>query len=416
MAKQQGLTVRRVESAPCGKHADGTGAGLWLVVSAKGARRWFVRVVVDGKRREVSLGSYPLVSLAEAREKALEAQRLAHEGVDPIEHRQRQQQAKAAKPTFTQAAARYIRAHRHGWTNAKHARQWVSTLKTFARPVIGRKPVDAITTEDVLLAIKPIWLTKSETAKRVQGRIENILDYAAAHHWRDPVNPARWRGHLDKLLPSAAKVKRVEHHPAMPYTDVPTFMRELEGVDGVAALALRYLVLTACRTSEVLNARWSEVDLDSAVWTIPGTRMKAKREHRVPLTEAALAILRAVPRVQGEQWLFPGAKSGRPLSSMSLLMAMRRLGYGVNGERGAYVPHGFRSSFRDWCGEVTAYPREVAEAALAHVNPNKVEAAYQRSDLFAKRRKLMDDWSTWCGRSPAGVVSLDDRRRMTARN
>lgn len=414
MAKSGGLTVRRVESAAAGKYADGGRSGLWLKVSPTGARRWFVRVVVDGKRREMSLGSYPTVGLAEARELALEAQRLARRGVDPIEHRAEQAAVESSKPTFTSAAAAYIRAHRRGWKNAKHARQWVSTLKTYARPVVGSKPVDTITTDDVLLVLRPIWSSKTETAKRVQGRMENVLDFASAHKWRDESNPARWRGHLDKLLAKPTKVKRVRHHPAMPYSELPGFMRELEAVEGMAALALRFLILTATRTSETLNAQWSEVDIDAAVWTIPAERMKAKREHRVPLTPEALAILRAVPRVAGEAWIFPGGRAGRPLSTMALLMAMRRLGYGVDGERGPFVPHGFRSSFRDWCGEVSSFPTNVAEAALAHVLSDKTEAAYARGDLFVKRRRLMEAWSDWCGRTPAAVVELEQRRMAGA--
>jgi integrase len=401
------LTARRVETAIEGKYADGGRSGLWLKVSPTGARRWFVRVVVDGKRREMSLGSYPLVTLAAARSKAVDAQRMAASGRDPIQHRHQQAQTEAGMPTFTAAAARYIRAHRRGWKNPKHARQWVATLKTYARPVIGGKPVDQISTEDILLALQPIWQTKTETGKRVQGRIENILDFATAHKWRSGDNPARWRGHLDKLLARPTKVRTVRHHPAMPYTELPEFLVDLSEVDGIAAPALRFLILTATRTSECLQAQWSEVDLEAAVWTIPATRMKARREHRVPLTEAAMIVLRALPRIEGESWIFPGGRSGRPLSTMALLMCMRRLGYGVNGERGGYVPHGFRSSFRDWAGEVSSFPTNIAEAALAHVLGDKTEAAYARGDLFAKRRKLMEEWSAWCGKGrPEAVVDI----------
>lgn len=410
--KAMAFTIRRVETAPAGKYADGTRSGLWLKVSPTGARRWFVRVVVDGKRREMSLGSYPVVSLAGAREKAAEAQRLAAQGIDPIQHRD-QQSAVSTVPTFTQAAARYIRAHRRGWKNAKHGRQWCATLKTYARPIIGNKPVDQISTEDVLTILAPIWQTKTETAKRLQGRVENIVDFATAHKWRSGDNPARWRGHLDKLLARPARVKRVRHHPAMPYAEVPGFLAELSGVEGIAARALHFVILTAVRTSEALNARWSEIDLDAAVWTIPAERMKAKREHRVPLTEAAIGILRSLPRIDGEDWLFPGGRAGRPLSTMALLMCMRRLGYGVDGDRGDYVPHGFRSSFRDWCGEVSSFPREIAEAALAHVIGDKTEAAYARGDLFAKRRRLMESWAEWCGKGPPSNV-VEIRQAATA--
>jgi len=413
---KRGLTVRQIETAPPGRYSDGGAPGLILRVSPTGARLWIARVTVSGKRRELSIGNFPAVGLAEARHKAIEAQRTAKSGTDPVEERQRAARVESELPTFSQAAARYIRAHRRGWKSRKHGRQWVATLKTYARPVIGARRVDAIGTEEVLQILKPIWQTKPETAKRVQGRIEAILDYAAAHQWRDALNPARWRGHLDKLLPSAAKVKRqnnggaARHHPAMPYIEVPGFMRELEAVEGVAALALRFLLLTATRTSEVLKAQWREIDMASATWTIPPERMKAGREHRVPLTAEALAILAGVPRVAGEQWVFPGAREGKPLSSMALLMAMRRLGYGVGGTRGDYVPHGFRSAFRDWCGEVSTFPANVAEAALAHQIGDKTVAAYARGDLFAKRRRLMEAWSSWCMKSGGEVVALDRRR------
>jgi integrase len=230
------------------------------------------------------------------------------------------------------------------------------------------------------------------TAKRVQGRIKNILDFAAAHKYRDRLNPARWRGHLDMLLPKPARVKTVKHHPAMPYTDVPDFM----GLFGsVSALALRLLILTATRTSEVLQAQWSEIDIENAIWTIPATRMKARREHRVPLSDVILANLKALPRIDGNPYLFPGARFGKPLSNMALLQLMRGMGYGVKGEKGDYVPHGFRSSFRDWSGEVSSFPRDVAEMALAHTVENKVEAPYRRGDLFEKRRLMMQAWSNY---------------------
>jgi integrase len=245
--------------------------------------------------------------------------------------------------------------------------------------------------------LSPTWTTKTETAKRVQGRIENILDFASAHRYRDALNPARWRGHLDMLLPKPSRVKTVTHHPSMPYTEVPPFMGELSENGSVSALALRFLILTATRTSEVLKAQWSEIDLKAAVWTIPGQRMKGKQEHRVPLSDAVIADLKALPRIEGNPYLFPGARYGRPLSNMALLQLMRGMGYGVKGSRGDYVPHGFRSSFRDWSGEVSSFPRDVAEMALAHVIENKVEAAYRRGDLFEKRRKMMGAWAVFMG-------------------
>ena len=396
------LTPRKVATAGPGKYEDG--GGLRLVVSNTGAKKWVLRFTIDGKRREMGLGSFPDVGLGEAREKATEHRKQAKGGIDPIEARQTEPEK---TPTFTTCAARYIRAHRRGWKNAKHARQWVSTLKTYARPEIGKKNVDAITTENILAILSPIWTTKTETAKRLQGRIENILDYAAAHKYRDPLNPARWRGHLDKLLPRPTRVKKVTHHPAMPHTEVPAFMAELSGNGSVSALALSFLILTATRTSEVLQAQWNEIDLDAAVWTVPAERMKARREHRVPLSNVTLTILEALPRIEGNPYLFPGARHSRPLSNMALLQLMRGMGYGVDGDRGDYVPHGFRSSFRDWSGEVSSFPRDVAEMALAHVIGNKVEAAYRRGDLFAKRRKMMQEWADFVNKQQAEVIPLN---------
>ncbi len=391
------LSPRRVETAVRGKYEDG--GGLRLVASKLGAKKWVLRFTIDGKRREMGLGSYPDVGLADARTKASACRQQAAEGIDPIEARRAEPEK---VPTFTSCAARYIRAQRHGWKNAKHARQWVSTIKTYARPVIGSKRVDAIDTEGILKILSPIWTKKTETAKRVQGRIESILDFAAAHRYRDSLNPARWRGHLDKLLPKPSRVKKATHHPAMPFTEVPAFMVELACKDSLSALALRFLILTATRTSEVLQTQWQEIDQEAAVWTIPAIRTKTKREHRVPLPDAALAVLEALPRIEGNPYLFTGAHHGRPLSNMALLQLMRGLGYGVNGSRGDYVPHGFRSSFRDWSGEASSFPRDVAEMALAHVIENKVEAAYRRGDLFEKRRKMMSAWANFLELEDAG--------------
>ena len=402
------LSPRKVATAGPGKYEDG--GGLRLVVSPSGARKWVFRFTINGRRREMGLGSFPDVSLAEAREKAAKCRKLVREGTDPIEARR---QAQAKVPTFTSCAALYIRAHRRGWKNAKHARQWVSTLKTYACPVIGDKPVDAIGTEDILAILSPIWTEKTETAKRVQGRIENILDFAAAHKWRDQMNPARWRGHLDKLLPKPSRVKKVTHHPAMPYSEVPAFMAELANNSSISAKALQFLILTATRTSEVLLAKWEEVDLEEAVWTIPAERMKARREHRVPLSDMALDILKSLPPIEGNPYVFPGARHGKPLSNMALLQLMRKMGYGPEGERGPYVPHGFRSSFRDWAGEVSSFPRDVAEMALAHVIENKAEAAYRRGDLFAKRRKMMQAWTNFVSseiRKSEKVIAMGSRR------
>ena len=397
------LTVRAVETKKPGKYADGGRSGLWLNVSPTGARRWFVRVVIDGKRREMSLGSYPIISLADAREKALDAQKLAHRGLDPIKIRDQSELSQNSIPTFSSCAAKFIRSHRRGWRNKKHARQWVSTLKTYAQPTIGNVLVDRIETEEILAILSPIWTKKTETAKRVQGRIENILDFAAAHKWREPINPARWRGHLDKLLPKPSRVTKIQHFPAMDFKSVPAFMTELELNKSVSSLALQLLILTATRTSEVLKATWPEFDLESAVWTLPPDRMKGGREHKVPLSSSALTILNNLPRTEGNLFVFPGARYGRPLSNMALLQLMRGMGYGAGGNRGAYVPHGFRSSFRDWSGEVSSFPRDIAEMALAHTIKDKTEAAYRRGDLLNKRRLMMQDWADWCS-SPKDII------------
>lgn len=410
------LTARQVATLAPGKYNDG--GGLWLAVSRSGSRKWFLRVTVNGQRREMGLGSVTDTSLKEARDKAAQARQQAAQGIDPISARS---QVESTTPTFTQSAARFILTKRREWSNRKHARQWAATIRTYVKPVIGSKPVDAITTEDVLTILKPLWTTRTETAKRVQGRIENILDYAAALKWRDQSNPARWRGHLDKLLSSPVKVKRqanggtTRHHPAMAYTEVPGFMVELRQLGSVSALALEFTILTATRTNEVLLATWQEVDQEAAIWTIPASRTKARREHRVPLTEAALAILRRVPRVSGNPYIFIGARQGRPLSNMAMLQVMRGMGYGVGGDRGDYVPHGFRSSFRDWSGEVSSHPRDVCEMALGHVIESKVEAAYRRGDLFEKRRRMMSEWAEWCGKGAAdNVVDLHPRQQATA--
>ncbi|WP_244208545.1 tyrosine-type recombinase/integrase [Vreelandella andesensis] len=386
------LSPRKVATAEPGKHEDG--GGLRLVVSKSGAKKWVLRFTLRSKRREMGLGNFPNTGLAEARRKAENYRKMAKEGTDPIHARELEKQQQST-PTFTNCAARYIQSHRRSWRNAKHARQWVSTLKTYARPVIGEMPVDEIDTHHILNILSPIWSTKTETAKRVQGRIENVLDFASAHKYRDEANPARWRGHLDKLLAKPSKVQMVTHHPAMPYEQVAKFMVAAQDYSSMSSKALQLLILTATRTSEVLNAEWHEIDLVNATWTIPAKRMKASREHRIPLSHQALALISNLPSVKGNSFVFPGMKPGRPLSNMSLLQFMRGLGYGPSGDKGNYVPHGFRSSFRDWTGEVTSYPRDVAEMALAHAIENKVEAAYRRGDLFEKRRAMMQDWADY---------------------
>lgn len=395
------LNPRKAATAGPGRHEDG--GGLRLVVSKAGTRKWVFRYTFNGKRREMGLGPFPDVGLADARGFAHGARLEVRAGRDPIEARNAQTRA---IPTFTECAARFIRSHRHGWRNRKHARQWVSTLKTYARPVIGSKKVDTITTEDILTILSSVWKTKTETAKRVQGRIENILDFAAAQGLREAPNPARWRGHLNQLLPRPARVRKVVHHPAMPYLAVPGFLSDLSTREGISPRALAFLILTATRTGETLGATWDEIDLAAALWTIPAERMKARREHRVPLSPQVMSIVNEIPRYAGNPHVFPGARRGRPLSGMSLLQVMRGMGYGAGGDKGDFVPHGFRSSFRDWAGEVSSFPSDVCEAALAHVISDKTVAAYHRGDMFEKRRRLMDSWAGYLDRQAGRVTNF----------
>lgn len=298
-------------------------------------------------------------------------------------------------PTFAAYALEYVELNKSGWSNVKHQSQWVNTLTTCAFPTIGSCPVNKISTDQIIQLLKPIWTEKNETAKRVQTRIAKILDSAKARGLRTDENPARWQGHLDTLLPKPSSIQKETHHPAMPYKELPSFWREISNSQSVSSYALRLLILTACRTSEVLQAKWNEFDFEENVWIIPAERMKAKREHRVPLSEAALKLLNELPREVGCPYLFPGGKSGTHLSNMALLKYMRDKGYGPKGNNGPYVPHGFRSSFRDWAGEVSQYPQDLAEMALAHTIKNKVETAYRRGDLLEKRREMMKDWASY---------------------
>lgn len=372
-----------------GRYADGN--GLYLQVGPTGTKSWLFRYMINGRAREMGLGPVSLIPLAEARVAALETRRKVHEGIDPLAEREEQQRQarieQARAMTFSQCADAYIQAHRSSWRNDKHAAQWESTLKSYAAPVIGDLPVDAVDLPLVLAILEPIWRDKPETASRLRGRLETVLDWAAVRGLRQGDNPARWRGHLDKLLPARAKVKRVEHHAALPYAEIGAFMAKLRTREGIGSLALEFTILTAARTSEVLNATWGEIDRDAAAWTVPGARMKAGREHRVPLSPRALAILTELGGGGDMEFVFPGNRAGKPLSNMVFLQLLKRMGYAD------LTAHGFRSTFRDWAAEQTAFPREVAEAALAHVVADKVEAAYRRGDLFEKRRQLMEAWS-----------------------
>ena len=334
------------------------------------------------------------VSLAEARDAARDARRLRRTGVDPI-HAKRERKAVAQLDaarmiTFSQCAAAYMENHRSAWTNPKHAAQWESTLRNFAYPVFGNLPVAAIDTALVVRVLDPIWSKKSETAARLRGRIEAVLDFARVRGHREGENPARWKGHLNEALPAIRQVRKVKHHAALPYDEIGTFLADLRQREGGAAAALEFAILTAARTAEVIGARWSEIDMKNGVWTIPGDRMKAGLEHRVPLSDQTLAVLRSMEAQKVNDIVFSGQKRGRALSNMALLMMLRRMG------RADITAHGFRSTFRDWAAECTTVAPEVAEAALAHVVGNKVEAAYRRTDLFEKRRLLMQQWGCYC--------------------
>jgi integrase len=373
-----------------GRHADG--GGLYLSISANGGRRWVFLFRWHGRPTEVGLGSARLVTLARARELASRARSLLAEGLNPKDARRSTQVV-----TFGECADGVIEAMRPSWRNAKHVAQWEMTLREYAAPM-RRLPVDKVTTDDVLDVLKPIWNEKPETASRLRGRIERVLDAAKAQGRRNGENPARWRGHLDQLLPKRQQLTR-GHHAAMPYADLPAFMVALRERDAVAAQALEFAILTAARSGEVLGARWEEFDLDGAVWTIPATRMKAAREHRVPLSRRALNLLKDLHEVRDSDFVFPGQKPGAPLSIMALEMVLRRM------KLDDVTVHGFRSTFRDWAAETTSYPNHVVEMALAHVIGDKVEAAYRRGDLFDKRRKLMDAWSLYCSRANSNRVA-----------
>ncbi len=399
------LNPKQVENlTDPGTYEDGD--GLRLVIKKTGRKYWVMRFQLNGKRRDMSLGAYPDVSLKTARSKtAIHRERITN-GLDPISEREANREAERAaaetltakQTTFDNVATDYIAAHRPGWKNAKHAQQWENTLSTYASPFIGKLSPGDITTEDVLKVLQPIWTEKPETASRVRNRIELVLDAAKARRLREGENPARWRGHLDKLLPKREKVQAVKHHAALPFSELPAFMAKLRKLDKVTFKAMQMTILTACRTSEVLGATWDEIDLQARVWTVPAERMKMRKEHRVPLADALVALLEQLPRYEDNPHLFPGMKAGKPLSNMAMLMGLRHI------KRDDLTMHGFRSSFRDWAGECTPHPRDVCEQALAHSLGNAVEAAYRRGDLFEKRRALMDDWAHYITTAPTEKV------------
>jgi integrase len=384
------LNARAVATiAKDGRHADG--GGLYLSISPNGGRRWVFLFRWHGKPTEIGLGSARDVTLARARELASQARGRLAEGINPKDVRRPSEGA-----TFGECADRLIEAMRPSWRNAKHAAQWAMTLREYAAP-LRRLPVDRITTDDVLTVLKPHWTQKPETASRIRGRIERVLDAAKAQGLRSGENPARWRGHLDQLLPRRQRLTR-GHHAAMSYTDLPAFMAALRARRATSAAALEFTILTAARSGEVLGARWEEFDLDRAVWTVPAMRMKAGREHRVPLSRRALKIVKAMDESRNGDFVFAGHKPGKSLSVMSLEMVLRRM------KIDNATVHGFRSAFRDWAAESTNFTNEVCEAALAHVIGNKAEAAYRRGDLFDKRRKLMEVWAAYCASLKPGTA------------
>jgi integrase len=401
MVRQVGkLTNLHLRTAGPGLHSDGGGLYLQCRRGANGiTKSWVYRYAINGRQTWLGLGSYPTISLAAAREKATDARRLRAEGKDPLAHKRAVRASlsrQEAKPlTFVECAAAYIESHQPSWRSASYARQWVRSLATHVYPIIGRTMVAEIDTPMVMQVVQPIWGTKTETAARLRERIELILDWATVLGYRAGANPARWRGHLDHLLPPRFKIAPVKHHPALAYRDLPAFVVELRQREAVAARSLEFLILTGCRSGEVLGARWSEVDFGARVWTLPPERTKAFREHRIPLSDAAMAVLSQISR-DGEH-IFAGER-GR-LSIMVMRQLLLRMG------RCGITPHGFRSTFRTWVGEETLFQREIVEAALGHAIGDKTEQAYSRGDALEKRRKLMDAWAEFCAKpSKSGTV------------
>ena len=406
------LTPLQVKNAEPGRHVDGN--GLHLLVKASGARSWVLRYSLQGKTRDIGLSRCPEalvllaqsgreeLSLAQARDLAAIYRLKVRAGIDPLSERERQAKASrlaqaqvaAERVTFRAAAQSYLASRESTWRNAKHRQQWHNTLSAYVFPSLGALPVADIGTAEVLAVLEPIWKSKAETANRVRGRMEAIIDAARARGHFSGENPARWRGHLDKILPARQRLSR-GHHAAMPYDEAPAFLEQLRAREAVAAMALEFTILTAARTGEVLGATWAEIDFEKRTWTVPALRMKAGREHRVPLSSRAVEVLNETKKL-GSDYLFPGQRGGK-LSGMAMAMLLRRMGHVV-------TVHGFRSSFRDWAAEMTAFPHEVCEMALAHTIANKAEAAYRRGDIFEKRRLLMDGWEEFCSSADSDTV------------
>ena len=399
MGKLNNLSITKT-SKP-GLYGDGD--NLYLQVTATLKKSWIFRFTLNGKSREMGLGSLAILSLADARAKALECRKLLLDGVDPIEARNSAKQARALseakRMTFAACSSAYIEAHRSSWKNAKHASQWVNTIATYAGPIIGQLPVNEVDTALVMKVLEPIWYQKTETADRLRNRIEQIIDWAAVRGYRSGENPARWRGHLDKLLPSKASIQPVKHFTALPVNEVGSFMEDLRELEGVAAKALQFLILTATRTSEVIGAKWSEINFETSLWIIPAERMKAKREHRVPLSSQAISILRSLERSENQELVFE-SWNGKPLSNNAFLALIKKRMH-IN-----VTAHGFRSTFSDWASEKTGHSREVIEMSLAHAIQDATEAAYRRGDLLLKRQSLMIDWAKFCETRPTPSASV----------
>jgi integrase len=386
-------------------YADG--GGLYLRVAEGGSKQWIFRYVTNGRLRDMGIGPTHTLTLAEARERATQARKLRLDGIDPIEHKRARvaalRTADAKAMTFRQCADAFIASHEAGWGSAVHRRQWANSIAQYAHPVIGGLPVHAIDTALVMKVVEPLWTTIPETASRIRARIESVLDWAKVRGYRTGENPARWRGHLDHLLPARSKVRRVEHYAALPYPEIGAFMAQLREEPSISARGLEFLILTAARLGEVIGVTWGEIDFSNRVWTVPVTRMKSGREHRVPLSAVAVALLTGMYEVRNSDFVFFGRYPGAPLNRSTLLLLAKKLG-----DANTNV-HGFRSTFRDWAAERTNFPREVAELALAHAVGSDVERAYQRGDLFEKRRKLMEAWAEFCAKpqSSGKVVAIN---------
>jgi integrase len=409
MARVSGrlTTLKVAHMRKPGLHADGD--GLYLQIANSNSRSWIFRYACNGRTREMGLGSLKAVGLAAARAKAVQCRAQIADGIDPIAARDAERARRALEDaraiTFDQCAEAFITTHASAWRNTKHLQQWKNTIATYVSPMFGSLPVHAVDVTLVMKALEPIWTEKPDTASRIRGRIESVLNWAKARGYRTGENPALWKGHLDNLLPAPGRIRKARHHAALPFDELPQFIVELRRQEGVAPRALEFMILTAARTGEVIGARWSEIDLNARVWTVPADRMKSGREHRVPLSSRALAIVEGLDRGSGGDPVFPGRTRSR-LSNMAFLMLLRRMGHeGLTG-------HGFRSTFRDWTAERTNFQAEVAEAALAHIVGDRLETAYRRGDFFEKRRRLMDAWGRFAAAAPGTAVVLPLRETV----